>query len=83
MKKTIFFIAAVLFMSQAVTAKKLLTEGYDKYNNSFKLDLVSVGYMSNSRGCLIKPHAVFFNTKSLECFLRITIAREIYKSLLT
>ena len=45
MKKTIFFIAAVLLMSQAVTAKKLLTEGYDKYNNSFKLDLVSVGYM--------------------------------------
>lgn len=46
MKKTIFFIAAVLLMSQPMAAKKLLTEGYDKYNNSFKLDLVSVGYMS-------------------------------------
>ncbi len=44
MKKTIFFIAAVLLMSQPMAAKKLLTEGYDKYNNSFKLDLVSVGY---------------------------------------
>ena len=47
MKKTIFFIAALLCMSQSMMAiKPLLTEGYDKYNNSFKLDLVSVGYMS-------------------------------------
>ena len=48
MKKTIFFIAAVLLMSQAVTAKKLLTEGYDKYNNSFKLDLVSAVRLSET-----------------------------------
>lgn len=47
MKKTIFFIATALCMSQSMMAiKPLLTEGYDKYNNSFKLDLVSVGYMS-------------------------------------
>ena len=47
MKKTIFFIAALFCMSQSMMAiKPLLTEGYDKYNNSIKLDLVSVGYMS-------------------------------------
>ena len=47
MKKTIFFIAALFCMSQSMMAiKPLLTEGYDKYNNSFKLDLVSVGYLS-------------------------------------
>jgi len=47
MKKTIFFIVTALCMSQSMMAiKPLLTEGYDKYNNSFKLDLVSVGYLS-------------------------------------
>lgn len=47
MKKTIFFIATALCLSQSMMAiKPLLTEGYDKYNNSFKLDLVSVGYLS-------------------------------------
>ena len=47
MKKTIFFIAVALCMSQSMMAiKPLLTEGYDKYNNSFKLDFVSVGYLS-------------------------------------
>jgi len=47
MKKTLFFLASLLCMSQSVMAiKPLLTEGYDKYNNSFKLDLVSVGYLS-------------------------------------
>ncbi|MBR3659150.1 MAG: hypothetical protein IKN61_04485 [Bacteroidaceae bacterium] len=46
MKKTFFFIATALCLSQSMMAiKPLLTEGYDKYNNSFKLDLVSVGYM--------------------------------------
>lgn len=47
MKKTIFFIATMLCMSQSMMAiKPLLTEGYDKFNNSFKLDFVSVGYFS-------------------------------------
>ena len=47
MKKTIFFIATALCLSQSMMAiKPLLTEGYDKFNNSFKIDLVSVGYMS-------------------------------------
>lgn len=40
-------MAALLCMSQSIMAiKPLLTEGYDKYNNSIKLDLVSVGYLS-------------------------------------
>ncbi len=47
MKKTLLFIATLLCMSQSMMAiKPLLTEGYDKYNNSFKVDLVSVAYMS-------------------------------------
>lgn len=47
MKKTFFFIATALCLSQSMMAiKPLLTEGYDKYNNSIKLDLVSVGYRS-------------------------------------
>jgi len=34
-------------MSQSMMAiKPLLTEGYDTYNNSLKVDLVSVGYLS-------------------------------------
>ena len=48
MKKTLFSIAALLCMSQSMMAiKPLLTEGYDKYNNSLKVDLVSVAYMSS------------------------------------
>ena len=40
-------MATLLCMSQSIMAiKPLLTEGYDKYNNSIKLDLVSVGYLS-------------------------------------
>ena len=47
MKKAIlstFFMLCAVFSAQAV--KPLLTDGFDKYNNSFKIDLVSVGYMS-------------------------------------
>lgn len=37
----------MLCAASAVQAiKPLLTEGFDKYNNSFKVDLVSVGYLS-------------------------------------
>ena len=47
MKKTIYFLAALLCISQSMMAiKPLQTEGFDKYNNSFKVDLVSVGYLS-------------------------------------
>lgn len=47
MKKTIL---TVLFMACAACTlqaiKPIETEGFDKFNNSFKLDLVSVGYLS-------------------------------------
>ena len=47
MKKTILTLILMLGVSGAVQAiKPLLTEGFDKYNNSFKVDLVSVGYLS-------------------------------------
>lgn len=47
MKKIFLLIVTALCMSQSMMAiKPLLTEGYDKFNNSFKLDLVSVGYLS-------------------------------------
>lgn len=39
----IFMLCAA---SAAQAIKPLLTEGFDKYNNSFKVDLVSVGYLS-------------------------------------
>jgi len=42
-------IAVIIMLCAGINAqaiKPLLTDGYDKYNNSFKLDLVSVGYMS-------------------------------------
>ena len=47
MKKVTIALAILLcagFKAQAI--KPLLTDGFDKYNNSFKVDLVSVGYMS-------------------------------------
>lgn len=47
MKKTILtVILTFCFVSVANAAKPRLTEGLDKYNNGFKIDLVSVGYMS-------------------------------------
>ena len=42
-------IALVMMLCAGINAqaiKPLLTDGYDKYNNSFKLDLISVGYLS-------------------------------------
>ncbi|MBR5707101.1 MAG: hypothetical protein IKX55_05970 [Bacteroidaceae bacterium] len=38
------FLLCAGFNAQAI--KPLLTDGFDKYNNSFKVDLVSVGYLS-------------------------------------
>ena len=47
MKKTILTVIFMLCTAGAVQAiKPLETEGFDKYNNSFKVDLVSLGYMS-------------------------------------
>lgn len=47
MKKVTIALVIMLcagFNAQAI--KPLLTDGFDKYNNSIKVDLVSVGYMS-------------------------------------
>ena len=47
MKKVTIALAILLcagFKAQAI--KPLLTDGFDKYNNSFKVDLVSLGYVS-------------------------------------
>lgn len=47
MKKVTIALIIMLcagFNAQAI--KPLLTDGFDKYNNSFKIDLVSLGYMS-------------------------------------
>lgn len=47
MKKVTIALVLMLcagFNAQAI--KPLLTDGFDKYNNSFKVDLVSVGYLS-------------------------------------
>lgn len=47
MKKTILTVILMLcFAAVANAGKPRLTEGFDKYNNSFKVDLVSLGYMS-------------------------------------
>ena len=47
MKKTILTVILMLCAAGSAHAiKPLLTEGFDKYNNSFKVDLVSVGFMS-------------------------------------
>ena len=47
MKKTILTLILMLGVSGAAQAiKPLLTDGFDKYNNSFKVDLVSIAYMS-------------------------------------
>lgn len=47
MKKTILTMFFMLCAASAVHAiKPLQTEGFDKYDNSFKVDLVSLGYMS-------------------------------------
>lgn len=47
MKKTILTVILMLCAAGSVHAiKPLLTEGFDKYNNSFKVDLVSLGYVS-------------------------------------
>lgn len=47
MKKTILTLILMLGVAGAAQAiKPLLTEGFDKYNNSFKVDLVSIAYMS-------------------------------------
>ena len=45
-KVTISLIIMLCAAFNAQAIKPLLTDGYDKYNNSIKLDLVSVGYMS-------------------------------------
>ena len=47
MKKVTIALIIMLcagFKAQAI--KPLLTDGFDKYNNSFKIDLVSIGYVS-------------------------------------
>jgi len=47
MKKTILTVILMLCAAGAVQAiKPLQTEGFDMYKNSFKVDLVSLGYMS-------------------------------------
>ena len=47
MKKTILTVILMLCTAGAAQAiKPLLTEGFDKYNNSFKVDLVSLAYLS-------------------------------------
>ena len=47
MKKTILTVILMLcFAAVANAGKPRLTEGFDKYNNSIKVDLVSIGYMS-------------------------------------
>jgi len=47
MKRTVLTVILMLcFAGVANAIKPLQTEGFDKYNNSFKVDLVSLGYMS-------------------------------------
>jgi len=47
MKKTLFIMVTLLCMSRSLLAgKPLLTDGYDKYYNSFKFDLVSLFYVA-------------------------------------
>ena len=47
MKKTLFALASMLVLSQSMMAvKPVLTEGFDKFDNSFKLDAASLVALS-------------------------------------
>lgn len=46
MKKTVLVFFFMFCIAGALQAKPLNTEGFDMYKNGFKVDLVSVGYLS-------------------------------------
>jgi hypothetical protein len=46
MKKTILTVIFMLCAASASQAKPLNTEGFDMYKNGFKVDLISLGYLS-------------------------------------